>query len=85
MVINIQAFAARGADTRWQRNETKQAFHYARELAREASNGEKGFCRASVANGVETFARADPAFAVSRTRCNAGDLVRNTRMRTGRR
>ncbi|MEA1619648.1 phage/plasmid primase, P4 family [Erythrobacter sp. T5W1-R] len=51
--------------TRWQRNETKLAFHFARELAREASDGAKGFCKASVANGVEAFARADPALAVT--------------------
>lgn len=51
--------------TRWQRNETKVAFHYARELAREASDGQKTFCKYSVANGVEAFARADPALAVT--------------------
>lgn len=49
----------------WQRNETKLAFHFAREIAREASDGEKSFCRASVANGVESFARADPVLAVT--------------------
>lgn len=51
--------------SRWQRNETKLAFHFAREIAREASDGEKAFCKASVANGVEAFARADPALAVT--------------------
>ena len=53
------------AGSRWQRNETKLAFHFARELARDASNGAKSFCKASVANGVEAFARADPALAVT--------------------
>lgn len=51
--------------TRWQRNETKLAFHFARELAREMSDGAKGFSKASVASGVEAFARADPALAVT--------------------
>lgn len=51
--------------TRWQRNETKLAFHFARELAREASKGEKAFCRASVASGVEAFARADQTLALT--------------------
>lgn len=49
----------------WQRNETKLAFHYARELARELSDGDSGFSRASVANGAEAFARADPVHAVT--------------------
>ncbi|MBU1605392.1 MAG: hypothetical protein KKD08_01090 [Alphaproteobacteria bacterium] len=53
------------AGGRWQRNETKLAFHFARELAREASEGKKGFCKASVASGVEAFARADPPLAVT--------------------
>jgi P4 family phage/plasmid primase-like protien len=51
--------------TRWQRNETRLAFHFARELARESSDGAKGFCKASVASGVEAFARADPQLAVT--------------------
>ncbi len=51
--------------SRWQKNETKLAFHFARELAREASEGKKGFRKASVASGVEAFARADPALAVT--------------------
>jgi len=53
------------AGGRWQRNETKLAFHFARLLSREASDGKKGFCKASVANGVEAFARADPTLAVT--------------------
>lgn len=53
------------AGARWQRNETKLAFHFARLLSREASDGKKGFCKASVANGVEAFARADPMLAVT--------------------
>jgi putative DNA primase/helicase len=53
------------AETRWQRNETKLAFHFARELSREASEGKKAFCRARVASGVEAFARADPSLAVT--------------------
>jgi putative DNA primase/helicase len=53
------------AGGRWQRNETKLAFHFARLLSREASDGKKGFCKASVASGVEAFARADPALSVT--------------------
>jgi putative DNA primase/helicase len=53
------------AGGRWQRNETKLAFHFARLLSREASDGKKGFCKASVANGVEAFARADPTLSVT--------------------
>lgn len=49
----------------WQLNETKLAFHFARLQSRESSGGKKGFCRASVANGVESFARADPELAVT--------------------
>ncbi|MFC3696713.1 phage/plasmid primase, P4 family [Sphingobium xenophagum] len=51
--------------TRWQRNETKVAFHYARKLAVKISGGDPSFSRSSVANGAEAFARADPMHAVT--------------------
>lgn len=51
--------------TRWQRNEKKIAFHYARDLARQISGGVARFSKSSVANGVESFARADPTHAVT--------------------
>lgn len=50
---------------RWQRNETKLAFHFARLLCRESSDPKKSFGKASIANGVEAFARADPTLAVT--------------------
>lgn len=51
--------------THWCRNETKLAYHYARKLAVEISLGDPSFGRSSVANGVESFARADPIHAVT--------------------
>lgn len=64
--------------TRWQSNETKLAFHYAREMSREASDGAKSFCRASVANGVEAFARADPALAITQDRLDLDPYLLGT-------
>lgn len=51
--------------TRWRRNDTKIAFHYARTLAVKLSRGDSSFSRAGVANGAESFARADPVHAVT--------------------
>ena len=51
--------------TRWQRNDTKVAFHYARKLAVKISGGDPSYSRSSVANGAEAFARADPMHAVT--------------------
>lgn len=53
------------AGGRWQRNETKLAFHFARLLCRESSDPKKSFGKASIASGVEAFARADPMLAVT--------------------
>ncbi len=50
---------------RWQRNEKKVAFHYARTLAVKLSTGDPKFSRSGVANGAEAFARADPVHAVT--------------------
>ncbi|MEW6628521.1 MAG: phage/plasmid primase, P4 family [Pseudomonadota bacterium] len=51
--------------TRWEKNEKKIAFHYARQLARSLGSGEAKFSKSAVANGVEAFARADPSHAVT--------------------
>lgn len=64
--------------SRWQSNETKLAFHFAREMSREASDGAKSFCRASVANGVETFARADPTLAITQDRLDLDPYLLGT-------
>lgn len=64
--------------TRWQTNETKLAFHFARELARYLSAGAKGFCKASVAGGVEAFARADPVFAITQDQLDLDPMLMGT-------
>src|SRR5262245_14758318 len=47
--------------TRWQREEKRLAFHYARLVARESNiSGKASLARASTASGVEAFAKADP-------------------------
>jgi P4 family phage/plasmid primase-like protien len=49
---------------RWQQQRTQLAFHYARELAREANpSGMSGPAQASTARGAERFAQADPRLA----------------------
>jgi putative DNA primase/helicase len=52
-------------ESRWQHNQTRLAFHYARETVREMSGGAKSLGKASTASGVEAFARADPIFALT--------------------
>ena len=53
-------------DCRWQRDEHRLAFHYARQCAREANIDRKaGPAKASTASGVERFAQADPRLATS--------------------
>jgi P4 family phage/plasmid primase-like protien len=48
----------------WKRDERRLAFHFARELAREANiAGVPGPAKASTAAGVERFAQADPRLA----------------------
>jgi P4 family phage/plasmid primase-like protien len=51
--------------TRWQRDGTARAFHYARELSRRLSDGQRSMCKAAVAGGAERFARADPSHATT--------------------
>ena len=51
---------------RWAPQRTRLAFHYARELAREANwKGAPGIARATTAAGIERFAQADPTFATT--------------------
>ena len=50
--------------SRWERERRKLAFHYARQLAREANVAGKATpAKASTAAGVERFAQADPRLA----------------------
>ena len=52
--------------TRWQREETRLAFCWAREVCRELnSEGENFIAKAATAGAVEKFAQADRAFAVT--------------------
>lgn len=47
--------------SRWERERRRLAFHYAREIAREANQEHKAAAaKASTAAGVERFAQADP-------------------------
>ena len=49
---------------RWQRERRRLAFHFAREVARDANReGKAGPAKASTAAGVERFAQADPRLA----------------------
>jgi putative DNA primase/helicase len=49
----------------WQRETTNLAFDWCRSTCRLAATGKKEFSKASTAAGVERFARADRAFAVT--------------------
>ena len=51
--------------THWRSLAVPAAFHYAREIGRELSAAKKGTCKATVAGGVERFAKADPAHRVT--------------------
>jgi putative DNA primase/helicase len=51
--------------SRWQRDHIDRAFHFAREIARSMGDSKGRICKASVASGVERFARADPAHAIT--------------------
>jgi putative DNA primase/helicase len=58
--------------THWQRDDTDQAFEFARRIAREKSERSnskalKEMRRTAFAAGVERFARSDPALAVTAT------------------
>jgi putative DNA primase/helicase len=49
----------------WRREETAIAFHWCRTVCRALGEGTKTFGKAGTAAGVERFARADRAFAVT--------------------
>lgn len=52
--------------THWCREDTMLAFHWARELAREFNvQGKASIAKTTTASGVERYARADRAFAVT--------------------
>jgi putative DNA primase/helicase len=51
--------------TRWSRHQMRLAYHYARLIGRELGNGQRQICKASVTNGAERFATADPRHAVT--------------------
>ena len=62
--------SSHGSDAHWRRDEINRAFEFARQLAREASDGKeyrelKEFRKTSFASGVERFAQSDPVFAVT--------------------
>ncbi|HEV7253078.1 MAG TPA: phage/plasmid primase, P4 family [Mesorhizobium sp.] len=51
---------------RWQKEETKLAFHWAREICREINARRDGkLAKASTAAAVERFAQADPTFSIT--------------------
>jgi putative DNA primase/helicase len=52
--------------SRWQKEETKLAFHWARDLCRELNaDGENALAKAATSAAVERFAQSDRAFAVT--------------------
>lgn len=53
------------SSTHWRRLDVPAALHYAREIGRRLGSGKKTICKAAVAKGAETFARADPTHAVT--------------------
>lgn len=53
------------SSTHWRQLSVPVALHYAREIGRKLGSGKKAICKASVAKGAETFARADPTHAVT--------------------
>lgn len=50
---------------RWRKDSTALAFHFARQLGRELTDGQRSMNKASVAGGAERFARADPVHATT--------------------
>ena len=50
---------------RWKPDRCDRGFHYAREISRRMGDGKRSMCKASVANGAERMARADPDLAVT--------------------
>jgi len=68
---------------RWRFDKTMLAFEYARQLARELTNGKSGKSklitnRTSFASGVEKFARSDRAFAVVGSEWNPDSFLLGT-------
>lgn len=64
--------------TRWEADNKNLAFHYARQLGRSLSNGQRSMCKAAVASGVERFARADPAHATTAAEWDNDPMVLGT-------
>jgi putative DNA primase/helicase len=64
---------------RWQPERTDLAFHFARQLAREANPaGKANISKAAFANGVEKFARAARTFATESGDWDRDELLLNT-------
>jgi putative DNA primase/helicase len=64
---------------RWKPNDTKLAFHYARELARELSQGiSASISKVAFAAAVERFCVADPVFAVTAEKWDANPYLLGT-------
>jgi putative DNA primase/helicase len=73
----------------WRREITALAFDWCREACREARCGRAAFGKASAASGVERFARADRAFAVTSERWDKDTFLLGTsggtvELKTGR-
>jgi putative DNA primase/helicase len=65
--------------TRWVRERRRLAFHFARELAREANpEGKATPAKASTAGGVERFAQADPKLATISDEWDTDQWLLNT-------
>jgi len=65
--------------TRWERERRRLAFHFARELAREANTeGKATPAKASTAGGVERFAQADPRLATVSDEWDTDQWLLNT-------
>lgn len=63
---------------RWREDRQQRAFHYARELARHIGDQKRAMCKSTVAAGVERFARADPAHAVTSDRWDCDPMLLGT-------
>lgn len=65
--------------SRWQKQETRLAFHWAREMCRDINRaGDATLAKAATASAVERFAQADPAFAVTSEIWDADPLLLGT-------
>jgi putative DNA primase/helicase len=64
---------------RWKSEDLGKAFNFARDIARAINtNGKSHIASANFAKGVETFARADPAFAVTGKEFDTSNYLLNT-------